>query len=340
MKDMNKQSASKNITIGDIAEELGLSKTTISRAISGKGRIGADTKQKVQDYIKEHNYKPNVIAKGLAQSKTYNIGVILPADANIIEIPFFQSCLMGICEAAASLDYDVVVTTVTEDDITQLKRLIDNRKVDGIILTRSLVNDMPARYLKDAGIPVVLVGSNEEDSIIQVDSNHIAGCSELTSILLKSGCDRLALLAGNQNHIVNRNRYEGFMKAHRDLNINVEDSMVFLDMNNKVLIGKAVHQIIEQGVADCIVCSDDFVCSTVLAKLEEDCVPVPDRIKVASFYNSTQLENHNPPITALTINVKELGITAGKYLIRMISGETVVHKSLINYEIVLKRSTN
>lgn len=339
MTDVNKQSSLKNITIGDIANELGLSKTTISRAISGKGRIGAETKQKVQDYIREHNYTPNAIAKGLAQSKTYNIGVILPADANIIEIPFFQSCLMGICEAAAGLDYDVLVTTVTEDDITLLKRLIDNRKVDGIILTRSLVNDLPARYLKETGIPVVIIGSNEDDSIIQVDSNHIVGCSELTSILFKSGCNRIALLAGNQNHSVNRNRYEGFIKAHRDLNISIDDTLIFTDMNNKGLIARAVNQIIERGV-DCIVCSDDFICSVVLAKLEEEGISVPDNIKIASFYNSAQLENHNPPITALSINVKELGFTAGKHLIRMISGETVAHKSLVNYEIVLKRSTS
>lgn len=339
MKEINNKNASKNITIGDIAEDLGLSKTTISRAISGKGRIGSETVQKVQDYIREHNYKPNVIAKGLAQSKTYNIGVILPADANIIEIPFFQSCLMGICEAAASMDYDVVVTTVTEDDITLLKRLINNQKVDGVILTRSLVNDAPACYLKETGIPVVLIGSSQDDSIIQIDSNHIAGCSELTSILLKSGCEHMALLAGNQNHMVNRNRYEGYLKAHRDLNRNVDEATVFLDMNNKLLINRAVNQVMERGV-DCIVCSDDFICSRVLAKLEEDSITIPDQVKVASFYNSTQLESHNPPITALSINVKELGITAGKHLIEMISGEPVDHKSLINYEIVLKRSTN
>ncbi len=339
MREINKQNTIKNITIGDIAEELGYSKTTISRAISGKGRIGAETKQKVQDYIREHNYKPNVIAKGLAQSKTYNIGVILPADANLIEIPFFQSCLMGICEVAAGLDYDVVVTTVTEDDITLLKRLIDNQKVDGIVLTRSLVNDLPVRYLKDAGMPVVLIGSNEDDSIIQIDSNHIAGCCELTTILLRSGSERMALLAGNQNHIVNRNRLEGFVKAHRDLNRIVDDSLIFRGMTNNIMIQKAVGQIVERG-ADCIVCSDDFICSRVLAGLEEMNCPVPQKIKVASFYNSVQLETHNPPITALSIDVKELGITAGRHLIQMIAGETVDHKSLINYEIILKRSTN
>jgi DNA-binding LacI/PurR family transcriptional regulator len=75
-------------------------------------------------------------------------------------------------------------------------------------------------------------------------------------------------------------------------------------------------------------------------RLEEMNCSIPDRVRVASFYNSIQLESHNPPITVLSIDVKELGMSAGKHLIQMISGETVDHKSLINYEIVLKRSTS
>ncbi|MDF2588750.1 MAG: LacI family transcriptional regulator [Anaerocolumna sp.] len=338
MEDSNKQYAARNITIGDIAEELGLSKTTVSRAISGKGRISASTKLKVQEYIREHNYKPNVIAKGLAQSKTFNIGVILPADANLTEIPFFQSCLMGICEEAANLDYDVVVTTVKEDDLTLLKRLISNQKVDGIILTRSLVNDAPARYLKEVGIPFVMIGSSEDESIVQIDSNHIAGCCELTSILLMSGCKSLAFLAGNQNHIVNRNRYEGFLKAFTDMKVGMDESMIFMDMNNKMLIDRAINTIMERHIS-CIVCSDDLICSRVLAKLDEENYTIPNTIKVASFYNSAHLESHNPPITALSIDVKDLGVTAAKRLIEMISGEQIIPKTWVNYEIVLKKST-
>ena len=68
----------KNITIADVAEALGVSKTTVSRAISGKGRIGQETRDRVLKYIEEHDYKPNVIAKGLAQSKTYNLCVVMP----------------------------------------------------------------------------------------------------------------------------------------------------------------------------------------------------------------------------------------------------------------------
>lgn len=338
MDDMNKINVSKNITISDIADALGLSKTTVSRAISGKGRIGEDTKKRVLDYVLQHNYKPNVIAKGLAQSKTFNLGVILPVDTNITEIPFFQSCLMGICEESATMDYDVVVTTVKEDDITLLQRLISNQKVDGIILTRALVNDASAKYLKETGIPFVIIGQSEDDEIIQIDSNHVAGCCELTSIMLMSGYHRIALLVGNQNHIVNRNRYEGFVKAFREFNVPLDERLVFFDMNNKMVINQTVNTIMDRKV-DCIICSDDFICSRVLARLDDSNYIIPEHIRVASFYNSVQLENHNPPITALSINVKELGSTAVKKLIEIIKGEDVVPKTLVSYEIAIKKST-
>ena len=77
---MEKYSEKNNITIGDVADALGISKTTVSRAISGKGRIGEATRQRVLDYIRENNYKPNPMAKGLADQKTYNICWVVPGD--------------------------------------------------------------------------------------------------------------------------------------------------------------------------------------------------------------------------------------------------------------------
>ena len=84
------------MTIADVAEALNISKTTVSRAISGKGRIGAETRRKVMEYIEKHNYKPSVIAKGLAQSKSYNIGWVMPSDYSVVDLPFFQKCLMAV----------------------------------------------------------------------------------------------------------------------------------------------------------------------------------------------------------------------------------------------------
>lgn len=338
VEDASVSEVSKNLTISDIARELGVSKTTVSRAISGKGRLSEATRNRVLQYIHEHDYRPNLIAKSLAQSKTFNIGVVLPADTNLTEIPFFQSCLMGICDVAASFDYDVVVTTATENDISLLKRLIKNNKVDGIVLTRPIVNDRSIDYLKQTHLPFVVVGSSEEDAVIQIDNNHIDGCCELTSVLIKSGYTTMALLAGNQRHIVNTNRYKGFLKAFKDNGTPVNETLVYTDMTSNVLIDRAVDTIMNRKV-DCIVCSDDIICSRVLTRLNETGYSVPKDVKIASFYDSAYLENYNPPITSLRIDIKTLGIEAGKCLINLIAGKEIVNKTLLDYEIVLKKST-
>ena len=103
----------RNLTIGDIAQELGVSKTTVSRAISGKGRIGEQTRKRVLEYIEERHYSPNVVAKGLAQNKTFNLGMVLPGDYNIVELPFFQKCMLGISRVASARGYDVLISMVT-----------------------------------------------------------------------------------------------------------------------------------------------------------------------------------------------------------------------------------
>ena len=129
----------KNITIADVAQALGVSKTTVSRAISGKGRIGKETKERVLAYIEEHDYKPNVIAKGLAQSKTYNLCAVMPGDDDVVDLTFVQECLFGIREIAGIMGYDILLSICKNDDISSLERIIANHKVDGVILMRTFV---------------------------------------------------------------------------------------------------------------------------------------------------------------------------------------------------------
>ena len=121
----------KNITISDVAEALGVSKTTVSRAISGKGRIGEATRLRVLEYIEQCDYKPNVIAKSLAQSKTFNICVVMPGDFALMDLPFFQSVILGIQEIAGINEYDILLCVCSDSDISGLERIISNGKVDG-----------------------------------------------------------------------------------------------------------------------------------------------------------------------------------------------------------------
>lgn len=145
----------KNMTISDVAMALGVSKTTVSRAISGKGRIGKQTRQKVMDYIKEHHYQPSAIAKGLAQNKTYNIGLVIsPADDEKEESSLYR-CLLEISEEAEKTDYNLIVCTVKGNGIRVIQKLVHGHKVDGVILGKKENSEEIRSYLTGRQLPFV-----------------------------------------------------------------------------------------------------------------------------------------------------------------------------------------
>lgn len=326
------------MTIDDIAKALNISKTTVSRAISGKGRVGLETREKVLKYINENNYRPNALAKGLAQSKTFNIGFVMPGDYNIVDLPFFQRCMWGISTKASSMDYDVIISMVMEGDISQLVRLIDNHKVDGIILGRTIEKDDPMEYLKSAGMPFVVIGSTACESVIQIDNDHLAGCSELTSLLLLKGLRKIALISGNMSHIVNQNRLNGYREAFVKNKVPIDSSLIYTDADNGLKIESIVKDLLQKR-AECILCMDDAICSHVLNTLNRENVKIPEDIRVASFFNSSLLENNQPAITSLQFDVAELGIVSCQMLIDLINKKEVPKKTLLGYELIIKEST-
>ena len=332
------QEENKTLTIADIADALGVSKTTVSRAISGKGRIGSDTRERVLKYIDEHNYTPNVIAKSLAQSKTYNLAVVMPGDYELIDLPFFQNCIMGIQEIASSFDYDILLTVCNNADVTKLERIVRNRKVDGVILLRSFVEDVQVEYLREKNIPFVVTGSSNYKGVVQVDNDHHAACKELTSILLMKRMKKIALIGGNEEHVVTQSRLKGFKDAFRDNGLPVDESLIYMNLDNPVLLDGKLDDIIKRDV-DCIVCMDDAICMEVLSKLRREGIVVPDQIRVASFYNSSMLETHDPSITSLDFDAKELGMLVCRTLLDIVEGNKVQKKTLLGYEVRLREST-
>ncbi|HWT73749.1 MAG TPA: LacI family DNA-binding transcriptional regulator [Mobilitalea sp.] len=328
----------KKLTLDDIARELGVSKTTVSRVISGKGRIGNETKEKVMKYIEEHNYIPNAIARGLAQSKTYNIAVAIHGDYSLVDLPFFQKCIFGISEIASTVNYHTINAIIKGDDISQLESIVENRKVDGVILTRTLMNDKPAEYLKKQDIPFVTIGSSLDDEVVQVDNDHRSACKELTSILLMKGMRRIALIGGDEAHVVTQNRYKGYLDAFEAHDIPVNKEIVYMNVDSSVLSDKIVDNLLRMQV-DCIVCMDDLICLYVLNKLKREHIKVPQQMKVASFYDSSLLESNLPSITSLSFDINELGMVTCCTLLDLIDGKEVKKKTMLGYGVVLKEST-
>lgn len=326
------ETAEKKLTIADVAEHLGISKTTVSRAISGKGRVSEETRQRVQLYIDQMNYKPNVIAKGLAQSKTYNIAVMLPADCDMQELPFFQNCMCGICEAAAARDYDVLSVYTTAGGLGGLERIISNHKVDGVVLTRTLVEDAAADYLKKRGIPVVAVGSSTDTSLIQVDHDHRSACRELTWHLLSQGIRKVGLIGGNESHMVTRNRYEGFADAFRMAGFPIDMNLVYFGAEKAQKIEQAVEELLEKK-AECIVCMDDMICNYVMQKLRETDTNLLNIVKVASFYGGVSGSVLASQVETVEFDAKKLGSVTCNTLLDVIDGRQSAVKQLLPYKL-------
>lgn len=328
----------RKLTIDDIARELRISKTTVSRAISGKGRIGQETRDKVLRYITENNYKPSAIAKGLAQSKTFNISFVMPGDYSIVDLPFYQGFLCGISSEAAKSDYDVIISMVTENDISQLVRVIENHKVDGVILGRTLEVDEAQEYLKQKEIPFVTAGSSKDIEAIQVDNDHRSACRELTMRVFRRGIRRVALVGGNMKYIVNQNRLAGFHDACAETDFSLDEELIYLNLDNENNIETVVEKLIGKKV-ECIICMDDYICGCVLGKLDKEHIRIPEDIQVASFYNSILLENSQSVLLSLQFNVTELAAACCNTLFAHIDKQKVPEKTLLGYEVIIREGS-
>lgn len=332
--------SSEKITINDVADALGVSKTTVSRAISGKGRIGSETRNKVLQYIEEHNYTPSAIAKSLVESRTHNIAFVVPGEYSTVDISFFHRCMFSISQTAAKYEYDMIMTTMKPGEITELERLVTNHKIDGVILARTVENDPAIQYLQTWKMPFITLGTTNFQNVIQVDNDHLGACTEMTSLLLLKGLSRLGLIGGNRRHIVNQKRLEGFLQAHKNLNRSVKQEDIFLDAGNMAAIDRAVDDMIKHEV-QCIVCMDDYICQMVLSKVLRNKMNIPKEIKVASFYDSSVNDIagilHN--VSSITFDAAQLGEVACKTMIDLIEGRTVKELLLLGYNITLKQST-
>lgn len=325
-------------TIGDIAKELGISKTTVSRAISGKGRLSIETRTRVLNFIKEHNYRPNAVAKSLAQSKTYNLGLILPLDRSAMGFSFFLECTQGIGEVASEHNYDVLLSIDNEYSLDQMRRIIKDHKVDGVIATRSEIGSPVISLLKEENIPFVIIGSTSDNSVLHVDNNNRDACRDLVMLLISKGVHRMALLGGDENHFVTHSRLNGFEDACRQAGLEIRDQLIILNANNGTRIVEAIEKTI-QHKADCVLCMDDIICYLARLQLQEKGISIPQDMKMACFYDSTLLEHMVPPVTSLRFDAMELGRISCRKLLNLLEGENAQSQILPEYQMILRDST-
>ena len=325
-------------TLDTIAKDLGLSKTTVSRAISGKGRISEETRQKVNNYIKEINYRPSAVARSLAANRTFNVGLVFPADSALGEMPYFQTLMTGVCDRAMEYDYDVLIILADNDGISPLKHAVQNKKIDAVIVSRCERDSKVISFLKGSGIPYVVVGNPLDPEVPYVDHDNEGAAARMIENLIDAGITRMALIGGGENINVNYSRLKGFKKGFANKGLKVDESLIYLNMHKSARMDSVLKEAISEG-AECIVCMDDMLCNSALNCLHNDGISVPEDIKLCSFYDSNLLSTSKPSITSLYFDAKKLGALGLELLMRNLDGESVTNEILTDFNIQMRDST-
>lgn len=325
------------MTMEELAKQLGVSKSTVSRALSGKGRIADETREMICMYAEEQGVQPRTkTRKSLV--RTCNLGVVLPSDVYNTSIPFFQECLMGICEAASKRQFNVLITNRTEQDISAIKALVEQKKVDGIILTRGMEEDEAVKYLTRKGFPTAMTGSCASNKVIQVDCDNCEASRELVTALVQKGYQRFAIVLGNMSFAVNAQRRKGFQEALQEQGLSLEQQLIFTNFEKADFLDNLIQELISKHV-ECVICGDDVIGTVLTSRLQSEGYRIPKDISVAALHNSLNLECFTPAITAVNLDAQELGRQVGTQMLDYLMGKPYQQSTCVPHELLLKKST-
>lgn len=326
------------VNISRIANDMGLSVSTVSRALSGNGRVSEKTKQKIAEYLQEKQLVPNTREKKYTDVSTKIIAVTIPEEEDFAHMPYFQHILLSVYDYFSIRGYQVLPIKISSHNIRNLKLAVEEHVMDGVIISRRVETIQEIEFLKEHGVPFVVIGSIEDPDILQVEVDNERASYDLTSALLHMGYYRMAVMCGNQKHPINVKRYKGIMDAHVENYQVLHRELVFYDTDSTDIAELAVEKILSADV-DCILCMDDNICLQVLRILQKKRILVPQRIRVASLHNSKMLDVWSPSITCVNYDVDKLGKEASRVLYTFLTEHKTVPRVVMGYDIQMKEST-
>lgn len=323
----------KTATIKDIARQLNLSTSTVSRALRDAHDVRADTKKAVLELADELNYHPNKLALGLQQRQTHILGVIVP------NLDFVLATMVkGIDEVALEAGYTVMVCQSNESygrELVNTRRLGDSL-VDGMLISVSSQTQHfdHLRKLQQQKLPIVLfdrLAPGITAPTIRLDNEE--GGFLATNHLIQQGYSRIAILAGHDHLDISNKRYDGYAKAHKLAGIKpVKDYTIHCDFNQDYAYLAAKELLNLKKRPDAIFTISDRMAIGAMLAIKEKGLSMPEDIGLVGFNNEPFTQLVSPAISSVEQPSFELGKETARLFIEMMHNDA----DLSNREIVLK----
>lgn len=332
------------MNLKQLAKELNLSFSTVSKALRDSHEISVDTKNRVLAKAKELNYQVNPLASSFRKQKTKTIAVVIPEVVN----DFFGPVINGIESIAQEKGYHVLIY-LTHEDVqkeVEITKLLQNGRVDGIMMSISeqTSDTMHLQALREKEIPLVffdrIVDNLDAPKITTDDYN----CGiKATEHLIENGCKRIAFLSISQNLSISNKRLNGYLEALKRNEIPQDDSLILScdrdDTKNSDLIRKLLKR---KNRPDGLFASVEKLAVTTYEICDELRLDIPNDIKIITFSNSYMAKLLNPSLSTITQPAYEIGREAASILFKMVEKKGhhfLQENTVLNSMLIARNST-
>jgi DNA-binding LacI/PurR family transcriptional regulator len=330
-----------SITIQDIAQKLGVSVSTVSKALNNYSDVSQETRIRIQDAAREMGYYPSVAAQSLRSRQTNRIGLVVNYPVATVG-DYLAELIIGAAKAAEQESFNIILYTTVADQFDRLARICRGREVDGLLLlwVKQIVKS--AALMQSENVPFVIVARRvSEQKLPFVVADNYGGALALTRHLISLGHRRIAFTPQPELRETNQDRFAGYRQALEEAGIPYEDRLVIPIPVESQIRYQAIMQLFDMPAPpSAIFAFNDNVAIEALRFATNRGLRVPDDVAIAGFDGMYSSLITTPSLTTVRQPVQEIGQRAVELLVQNMSARTSTPQQVIlPTELVLRQST-
>ena len=325
-------------SLKDLAQELGVSIATVSRALRSSPEIGQDMQMKVKELAKRLNYRPNPFAQSLRKEAPRVIGVVVP---NLVT-HYYAAVLDGIEDEARKEGYSVISANTHEDTDTEI-RAIDNfisLHVEGIIacLSQNTTDYSHFEEIANMGIPLVFFGRTcLTDRFSSVTANGDEAAFQATQHLIDTGSRRIAFIGGPNHLDMVKRRKHGYLEALRENRIPIDRDLVACEKIDYQWAMDATTRLLQQeNRPDAILAFNDIITFAAFTAIKQQGLRIPEDVALIGFTDDVHAQYVTPRMSAIEDQSHLMGQTACQLLLKNIGDDSKIYRKIVPQKLVIR----